>query len=242
MLFWRRDASYGDVWITFFVVCVGIALAITFTLLLIPAFAAADTSSVIEASNPHEPAVEFGMAGGNLQERTGDHRRQRGRLTATRAALPATTRANTSSKKPAPIRTTASPSSSSVTGPARQADQRTGVRPCRPAGGAGGQPRRDRAAARSKPSKRRPRTAAENTIVGESGVTAWAVDPAAAAERTHRGQGLQPRPAAGPAGPLRPRTARQRSLPRRRHRLGRATTTRASRSRSRTRCRSTSVR
>src|SRR5258707_7243963 len=68
MLFWRRDASYGDVWITFFVACVGIALAITFTLLLIPAFAAADTSSVIEASNPHEPAVNSGWQAGNCKK------------------------------------------------------------------------------------------------------------------------------------------------------------------------------
>ncbi|MCW2979252.1 MAG: hypothetical protein JWO14_979 [Solirubrobacterales bacterium] len=68
MLFWRRDASYGDVWITFFVACVGIALAITFTLLLIPAFAAADTSSVIEASNPHEPTVGSGWQAGTCKE------------------------------------------------------------------------------------------------------------------------------------------------------------------------------
>jgi hypothetical protein len=68
MLFWRRDASYGDVWITFFVACVGIALAITFTLLLIPAFAAADTSSVIEASNPHEPAVNSGWQAGTCKK------------------------------------------------------------------------------------------------------------------------------------------------------------------------------
>jgi hypothetical protein len=68
MLFWRRDASYGDVWITFFVACVGIALAITFTLLLIPAFAAADTSSVIETSNPHEPAVNSGWQAGTCKK------------------------------------------------------------------------------------------------------------------------------------------------------------------------------
>jgi hypothetical protein len=68
MLFWRRDASYGDVWITFLVACVGIALAITFTLLLIPAFAAADTSSVIEASNPHEPAVNSGWQAGTCKK------------------------------------------------------------------------------------------------------------------------------------------------------------------------------
>jgi hypothetical protein len=68
MLFWRRDASYGDVWITFFVACVGIALAITFTLLLIPGFAAADTSSVIETSNPHEPAVNSGWQAGTCKK------------------------------------------------------------------------------------------------------------------------------------------------------------------------------
>jgi hypothetical protein len=68
MLFWRRNASYGDVWITFSVACVGIALAITFTLLLIPAFAAADTSSVIETSNPHEPAVNSGWQAGTCKK------------------------------------------------------------------------------------------------------------------------------------------------------------------------------
>jgi hypothetical protein len=68
MLFWRRYASYGDVRITFSVACVGIALAITFTLLLIPAFAAADTSSVIETSNPHEPAVNSGWQAGTCKK------------------------------------------------------------------------------------------------------------------------------------------------------------------------------
>src|ERR1700710_2926521 len=68
MLVWRRDASYGFVWITSSVACVGIALAITFTLLLIPAFAAADTSSVIEASNPHEPAVNSGWQAGTCKK------------------------------------------------------------------------------------------------------------------------------------------------------------------------------
>jgi hypothetical protein len=68
MLFWRRDASYGDEWITFSVACVGIAVAIAFTLLLIPAFAAADTSSVIESSNPHEPTVNSGWQAGTCKK------------------------------------------------------------------------------------------------------------------------------------------------------------------------------
>ncbi len=68
MLFWRRDASFGDVWITFSVACVGIAVAIAFTLLLIPGSAAADTSSVIEASNPHEPKVESGWQAGTCKK------------------------------------------------------------------------------------------------------------------------------------------------------------------------------
>src|SRR6201991_166858 len=68
MLFWRRDASYGDVWITFSVACVGIALAIAFTLVLVPAGARADTSSVIETSNPHEPAVNSGWQAGTCKK------------------------------------------------------------------------------------------------------------------------------------------------------------------------------
>jgi hypothetical protein len=68
MLFWRGDSSNGGVWITFSVACVGIALAIAFTLLLIPAFAAADTSSVIESSNPHEPTVNSGWQAGTCKK------------------------------------------------------------------------------------------------------------------------------------------------------------------------------
>src|ERR1700679_1063482 len=68
MLFWRRDASYADEWITFSVACVGIAVAIAFTLLLIPTFAAADTSSVIESSNPHEPTVGSGWQAGTCKK------------------------------------------------------------------------------------------------------------------------------------------------------------------------------
>jgi hypothetical protein len=68
MLFWRRDASFGDEWITCSVVGVGIALAVVFTLLLIPTSAAADTSSVIETSNPHEPAVDSGWQAGTCKK------------------------------------------------------------------------------------------------------------------------------------------------------------------------------
>src|ERR1700760_1551847 len=68
MLFWRRDASDCDEWITFSVVGVGIALALVFTLLLIPSSAPADTSSVIEASNPHEPAVDSGWQAGTCKK------------------------------------------------------------------------------------------------------------------------------------------------------------------------------
>ncbi|MGH2937509.1 MAG: hypothetical protein ACRDPE_05245 [Solirubrobacterales bacterium] len=60
MLFWRRDASFGDAWITFAVICVGFALAIA----AVPALAAADTASVIAPSNPHEPTVESGWQAG----------------------------------------------------------------------------------------------------------------------------------------------------------------------------------
>jgi hypothetical protein len=60
MYFWRRDASFGDAWITVSVICVGIAL----TLCAVPSFAAADTASVIAPSNPHEPSVESGWQAG----------------------------------------------------------------------------------------------------------------------------------------------------------------------------------
>jgi hypothetical protein len=60
MLFWRRDASFGDRWITFFVINVGIALI----LVLAPRPAAADTGSIIASSNPHEPTFESGWQAG----------------------------------------------------------------------------------------------------------------------------------------------------------------------------------
>jgi hypothetical protein len=60
MVFWRRDASFGDAWITFSVICVGIALVLG----CLPALAAADTASVIAPSNPHEPTVESGWQAG----------------------------------------------------------------------------------------------------------------------------------------------------------------------------------
>jgi hypothetical protein len=60
MLFWRRDASFGDVWITFVVVGVGVALAFA----LAPALASADTTSIIAPSDPHAPTTESGWQAG----------------------------------------------------------------------------------------------------------------------------------------------------------------------------------
>jgi hypothetical protein len=60
MLFWRTDASFGDAWITFSVICVGIVLGLA----AVPPLAAADTASVIAPSNPHAPSVESGWQAG----------------------------------------------------------------------------------------------------------------------------------------------------------------------------------
>ena len=60
MPFWRRDASFGDAWINFSAICVGIALALA----ALPAFAPADTASVIAPSNPREPRVDSGWQAG----------------------------------------------------------------------------------------------------------------------------------------------------------------------------------
>jgi hypothetical protein len=60
MLFWRKDASFGDAWITFSAICVGIALL--FVVAARPA--AADTASVIQPSNPHAPTVNSGWQAG----------------------------------------------------------------------------------------------------------------------------------------------------------------------------------
>jgi hypothetical protein len=68
MLFWRRDAAFGDAWITvrtFSVICVGIALVIGAAL---PALAAADTASVIAPSNPHAPSVDSGWQAGTCKK------------------------------------------------------------------------------------------------------------------------------------------------------------------------------
>jgi hypothetical protein len=64
MLFRRRDASIGDAWITFSVICVGVA----FALALVPSFAAAATASVIAPSNPHEPQVGSGWQAGTCKQ------------------------------------------------------------------------------------------------------------------------------------------------------------------------------
>ncbi len=68
MLFWRRDASYGDVWITFSVVCVGIALAIGLTMALAATSASADTATVIAPSDPHNPQLESGWQAGTCKK------------------------------------------------------------------------------------------------------------------------------------------------------------------------------
>jgi hypothetical protein len=64
MLFWRRDASFGDAWITFSVIWVGIGLALAAP----PSLAAADTASVIAPSNPHEPSVDSGWQAGTCKQ------------------------------------------------------------------------------------------------------------------------------------------------------------------------------
>src|ERR1700761_1480414 len=64
MLFWRRDASFGDVWITFFVVGVGVALA----MVLATASARADTASVIAPSDAHAPTLESGWQAGTCKK------------------------------------------------------------------------------------------------------------------------------------------------------------------------------
>jgi hypothetical protein len=60
MLFWRRDSDFFDPWITFWVIGIGVA----FVAALAPGLAAADTSTVIQASNPHEPSVDSGWQAG----------------------------------------------------------------------------------------------------------------------------------------------------------------------------------
>ncbi len=68
MLFWRRDAAFGDAWITFLafsVICIALALALAAAL---PVPAAADTAAVIAPSNPHEPSVDSGWQAGTCKE------------------------------------------------------------------------------------------------------------------------------------------------------------------------------
>jgi hypothetical protein len=60
MFFWRRDAAFGDAWISFVLICVGITLMVA----ALPALATADTASVIAPSNPHEPKVDSGWQAG----------------------------------------------------------------------------------------------------------------------------------------------------------------------------------
>src|SRR6185437_5977927 len=68
MFFWRRDAAFGDAWITFLsvsAICVGIALVMSAAL---PAPATADTGSVIAPSNPHAPKVDSGWQAGTCKK------------------------------------------------------------------------------------------------------------------------------------------------------------------------------
>jgi hypothetical protein len=68
MLFWRRDAAFGNARITFLrrsAICVGILLAVAAAL---PALAAADTASVIAPSDPHAPKVDSGWQAGTCKK------------------------------------------------------------------------------------------------------------------------------------------------------------------------------
>jgi hypothetical protein len=65
MLFWRREASFGDAWVALPVIRALSALVAGLLVAgLLPAPAAADTASVIAPSNPHEPTVESGWQAG----------------------------------------------------------------------------------------------------------------------------------------------------------------------------------
>ncbi|MBS1887288.1 MAG: hypothetical protein JSU06_08875 [Actinobacteria bacterium] len=64
MLFWRRDASFGDARIALPAIC----LAVAFAIALAPAPAAADTASVIAPSNPHEPKLDSGWQAGTCKQ------------------------------------------------------------------------------------------------------------------------------------------------------------------------------
>jgi hypothetical protein len=70
MLFWRRDAAFGDAWITFLsfsVICVGIALVWA---VAVPALATANTGDIIAPSDPHAPSVESGWQAGTCNSET----------------------------------------------------------------------------------------------------------------------------------------------------------------------------
>jgi hypothetical protein len=67
MLLWRRDAAFGDVWITFRVICIGIALGVTTCAIALPAAAHADTASVIAPSDAHSPQVDSGWQAGTCK-------------------------------------------------------------------------------------------------------------------------------------------------------------------------------
>ncbi len=68
MLFWRRDAAFGDAWIIFLafsVICTGVSLGL---FLAIPGSASADTASVIAPSNAHDPTVDSGWQAGTCKK------------------------------------------------------------------------------------------------------------------------------------------------------------------------------
>jgi hypothetical protein len=67
MLFWRRDAAFGDAWITFrrfSVICVGVALVLG----AVPAAADANTEEIIAPSDPHSPTIESGWQAGTCKQ------------------------------------------------------------------------------------------------------------------------------------------------------------------------------
>jgi hypothetical protein len=69
MLFWRRDASFGDAWITFRAIGVGLSLALTLAAggaLRAPPGAPPPPPGVAP-SNPHEPTLESGWQAGTCK-------------------------------------------------------------------------------------------------------------------------------------------------------------------------------
>jgi hypothetical protein len=68
MLFWKKDAAFGDAWITFLsFLVIWVAVAVVFMAGL-PGAAPADTASVIAPSNPQAPSVDSGWQAGTCKE------------------------------------------------------------------------------------------------------------------------------------------------------------------------------